>query len=259
MDAAHENFAEAVDRHQPCGDFIGILLFTESASEQWFNFLREHVQRRPEHLQERTGWRFDLTQERCSLIARKSQEGTIILVAGRQIVTAERLEVLAIGTETQYSDGAPIEQVLRDVRESGALAVIPWGFGKWMGQRGKVLDALLRREKNGLVLGDNSGRPRALPYPSQFVAAQKLGMRILPGSDPLPFASENRRPGSYGVILESAIDLATPARDLRRLLADHEISITPYGAPEQTLRFVRNQVRMQLVKLKRKAKLSSAS
>lgn len=256
MDAAHENFAEAAHRHQPCGDFIGILLFTESASEQWFNFLREHVQRRPEHLQERTGWRFDLTQERCSLIARKSQERTLILVAGRQIVTAERLEVLAIGTETQYSDGAPIEQVLRDVRETGALAVIPWGFGKWMGQRGKVLDALLRRE-NGLVLGDNSGRPRVLPYPSQFVAAQKLGMRILPGSDPLPFASENRRPGSYGVILESAIDLATPGRDLRRLLADHEIAITPYGAPEQTLRFVRNQVRMQVVKLR--AKLRSPS
>lgn len=52
-------------------------------------------------------------------------------MAGRQIVTAEKLEVLALGTDLDIDDGRPIREVLSLVTENGGLPVIPWGAGKW--------------------------------------------------------------------------------------------------------------------------------
>ena len=41
-----------------------------------------------------------------------------------------------------------------------------------------------------MFLGDNGGRSSMLPYPTQFNLAEANEMKILPGSDPLPFPQE---------------------------------------------------------------------
>ena len=52
--------------------------------------------------------------------------------------------------------------MVREARESGALVVIPWGAGKWLGRRGAVLSRYLRSvDDPGIFLGDNGGRPNA--------------------------------------------------------------------------------------------------
>ncbi len=45
-----------------------------------------------------------------------------------------------------------------------------------------------------------------LPNPTQFNLAEANGMKILPGSDPLPFPQEAKRPMSYGFIANIDFD-----------------------------------------------------
>jgi hypothetical protein len=248
IDSAHRNFSDAAAHDG--AEFIGVLLFTETSADDRFGELLEFVRNEEfapndEPRPFAGDWRLYRTEESCSLIARAREKRPLVIVAGRQIVTAERLEVLALGTDSKFSDGKPIEQVLDTVASIGAVPVIPWGFGKWTGHRGRIVQDLLETQR-AFLLGDNSGRPSLLPYPSQFIKAERRGIRILPGSDPLPFSFEAGRAGSYGFRLRAPIDLGKPAREIRRMLRDPSIAIESYGAQEQPVRFLRNQIAMQL-------------
>jgi hypothetical protein len=113
-------------------------------------------------------WRLRHTEETGSVTAERHGQ-CLYIIAGRQIVTAERLEVLALGFEGLVPDGEPIRQVIDRVRSAAAVAVIPWGFGKWWGRRGKVVSGLLKdHERLGFFLGDNGGRTAFLGRPAHF-------------------------------------------------------------------------------------------
>ncbi|HET7607212.1 MAG TPA: hypothetical protein VFL84_00925, partial [Gammaproteobacteria bacterium] len=64
-------------------------------------------------------WEIELGPEPETCVARRG--GTrLTLIAGRQIVTSERLEVLALGTTAPFPDGVAIEATLAAVRDAGA-------------------------------------------------------------------------------------------------------------------------------------------
>lgn len=227
LDGALRNFRKA-------GTGTGYLLLTESAGAHWFRRWRDGLTA--------GGWRFEPTMEEESLRARNGVGEGLVLVAGRQIVTRERLEVLALGKDLELSDGLPLHEVLERVRESGALPVLPWGFGKWWGRRGAVVSEALGQ--NGeLFLGDNGGRLG--PDPALFRRARKLGVRVLPGSDPLPFSRHTGLAGSYGFILPHAVDFERPAETLLRRIRESGQS-RAFGRRAGLPRFLRDQVGMQL-------------
>jgi hypothetical protein len=148
----------------------------------------------------------------------------LVVVAGRQVAAREGIEVLALGTlagEGELRDGLPLAEALARAAARGALAVLLWGFGKWWGGRGRrVRDALDGFEGVApLYLGDSAARPRGAPSPRLFREASRRGLAILPGTDPLAFASEVGRAGSYGAVLAGSFDLARPLASLRALLA----------------------------------------
>ncbi len=152
------------------------------------------------------------------------RDGDLVVVAGRQVAAREGIEVLALGTlagEGELRDGLPLAEALARAAARGALAVLPWGFGKWWGGRGRrVRDALDGFEGVApLYLGDSAARPRGAPSPRLFREASRRGLAILPGTDPLAFASEVGRAGSYGAGLAGSFDLARPLASLRALLA----------------------------------------
>ena len=96
------------------------------------------------------------------------------------------------------------------------------------------------------MLGDNGGRPGVLPAPAQWRLARRRGIKILPGTDPLPFASEGARAGGVGFVLEGPLDRERPAQDLKRLIREEAGQPRTYGRPEAFARFCRNQIRMKL-------------
>ena len=110
-------------------------------------------------------------------------------------------------------------------------------------------DLLEKANSPDFFLGDNSGRANFLPLPSHFVQARKKGIRVLPGSDPLPFPSESGRAGSFGFAVKNAsISSSHPARDLKNILLNPDTAFKCYGRLETVPRFLFNQFAMQFVK-----------
>lgn len=246
FDAAAANFGRANGRLHAGGDICGVLLLTESAGADVFAALADGKLAAG-------AWRIRPTQEPVSLLATRSGGLPLLVVAGRQIVSAERIEVLAIGTRSHIPDGEPLADIIKAVRADGALAVLPWGFGKWWGKRGRVVDALLTHAASGeIFLGDNGGRPIGLPRPRQFARGSRRGVRILPGSDPLPIPGEVERVGSCGSVLLFELDLRRPVASLRSHLLTLERQPVTFGRLQSPAGFVASQLRLRLHKRSRR-------
>ena len=97
-------------------------------------------------------------------------------------------------------------------------------------------------------IGDNSGRPLFWRRPIHFKIAGALSVPILPGSDPLPFRSEQKRGGSFGFAIDATINPGKPAESLKALLRNGKLEIRSFGKLELPHQFSFNQLRMQLRK-----------
>lgn len=221
---------------------IGCLLFTETAQDDFFDALRNGTS-----TVEAGRWRLENTDESTALLARLGDTPALVLVAGRQIVTLEGLEVLALGTCERFSDGLTLDETIDAVRSADAIAVIPWGFGKWWFRRGRILGRYLRSVADkGVFLGDNGGRPGFLPRPPLFALASEKHFVVLPGSDPLPLPSEVARVGGYGFVLEGEIDRRWPAAGLKGLIKSLHRQPRTFGQLENLPRFLINQCRLRI-------------
>jgi hypothetical protein len=188
-------------------------------------------------------WSIQVTREPGSLIIRRPGHPVLIAVAGRQLTTAEGVEVLALLHTEAFPDGQRLQDTVAAIQRAGALPVLPWGFGKWLGRRGTLVRALLRAHDGPLFLGDNGGRPAVLPTPALLVEGARL--EVLPGSDPLPLRDHETRAGSFGFYAEVPIDLDRPAAGLRAWLLSRSAQPTGCGRRVSLGRFAWNQVRMQ--------------
>lgn len=216
-------------------DSLGCLLLAEMAGVRWFRDAGAREE----------GWALRRTGDGSSIVALRDTGETLVLVAGRQIVTSERLEVLALGRDADIPDGRSLIETLCDVRKSGALPVLPWGFGKWWGSRGRLVAKVARRDGE-LYLGDNGGRPRLAPMPKLLREAPQRGLIVLPGTDPLPFPRHAGRAGSFGFVLEGPLDLSRPAEDLLRRIRPLREQPRTYGTGATLPRFLRDQATLQL-------------
>lgn len=245
---ANKNFSQVAGRLAGgANDFFGCLLLTEMQGESWFIDTRVRLEQ-SESI--RLGsWTLRATEERETLLATHVSGQTLGLFAGRQVVTEERLEVLALLTSETFPDGKPLLETINAIAATGGLPVLPWGVGKWIGQRGTLIDDLLQQESIPILcLGDNSGRPLGWRRPQRFALADQKGLPVLPGTDPLPIPTEVSRPGSFGFSFPGSLDMAHPAASLKSKLKSSPNSIKPFGRLESPWRFVSNQVILRLQK-----------
>lgn len=143
----------------------------------------------------------------------------LLVIAGRQIVTAERLEVLCLTADAEIRDGLPIRAAVAATREAGGVPVVPWSPGKWTGSRGRHVRRLIDESGVGpFLLADSSLRPRGWPRPAAFRHAGRRGIGILAGSDPLPLPGQEAVSGTYGIVTEVDVDLGAPITSLRNVL-----------------------------------------
>jgi hypothetical protein len=216
LDAAALSFARgAAELGLDGRPFLGCLMLAETAEAHWF--LR--WQRREDGVKH-GAWDFEPAAEPSVLIARRRRDGErLLVVAGRQVRSREGMEVLGLATLEEFPDGLPFHDALARVRWSGALTVLPWGFGKWWLYRGALIEKIVcRSERPGICLGDNAGRLELAGRPRLFREAEARGIPVLPGSDPLPFPEQVDRAGCYGFLLEEGFDERRPAESLRRAL-----------------------------------------
>jgi hypothetical protein len=247
FDAALNNFRHAAQLRGLPDDTPGCLMLAETSKDHAFSSLIDQREL------DAGRWRFDATQDGRSLTASQQGRNALTVIAGRQIVTREGLEVLALCCNETFTDGLAIEDTIAKVIEADALPVLPYGVGKWSGKRGEIIRNLLTSPlTDKLLLGDNAGRLAMAGEPKLFAAARKKGVWTLPGTDPLPFPSEALGVGRFGLILDGGIDTAQPATSIKTKLSTLNAQPPAFGRANGPVPFLRLQLAMQVRKRLRK-------
>ncbi len=253
LDSALNNFTLNAKQLTSQDNFTPILFLADIKGKDNFCQLQQYSQQGDINNSPINNWTFHNTQEKLSLYARNQNNQIIFLIAGRQIVTAEKLEVLALITEHTFAEGLPLEVTIKQIITAGGIPVLPWGVGKWIGKRGKTLSNLLKKNIHSILfLGDNGNRPGFWSQPFYLQIAKKQGLGILPGTDPLPLASESSRPGSFGFMIQGNLNHEKPGTHIKQMLLDSKTNIQAYGSLESPWKFIRNQLAMKLASKEKK-------
>jgi hypothetical protein len=206
-----------------------------------------------ERLREPAGQR-GLTRHRIrettdpAVLAVANQAGDVLfLVAGRQVVTRDRLEVLALSTRGDVPDGGDILDTVARIRGMGAVPVVAWAFGKWLGRRGRIVESVLRQAApSTLLVGDSSMRPRGLATPPLMREAANRGFTVVGGTDPLPFSGQETVIGRYGIAASAVLDASAPGTSLRAALLAGAGRLSLAGRRDSVLSVVTRLVRHRL-------------
>jgi hypothetical protein len=246
FNSAYSNFKSAAENLGHADDFTGILLLAESSKDIWFQHLWNYANgiELPDGRTSRN-WNFYHTAENCSLKATSGKSKSLILIAGRQIVSSEGLEALAIGTTNTFEDGETIYDIIEKINENDSLPILPWGVGKWFGNRGKIVEDIINIYYTSIYLGDNKNRPYFWPEPRLFRLAKQRGISIFPGSDPLPFAGEHCKVGSFGFSLNARLLDERPTIALKDWILNPTMQFQPYGKLEHVFPFFKNQIALR--------------
>ncbi|TVQ99155.1 MAG: hypothetical protein EA399_08800 [Desulfovibrionales bacterium] len=189
-----------------------VLYLAESAGCHWF---QEAIHGRiaPPH-----GWTLRFGETARCVTFSHAEHGEIHIVPGRQMATAERLEVLGLAMDATVPDRLSLRETLTRIETAGGTPVVPWAVGKWLFSRGRAIDSLLHASSpDSLLLGDSAMRPAPGPLPRLMRLAVKLGFGVAAGSDPLPLPGEERLVGTFAVFMKTRFAPEAPADLLRNL------------------------------------------
>ncbi len=186
----------------------------------------------------------------CLKITRNTDQESIYLIKGRQVVCQEGLEVLTIGDIKYIEDKTPIKEVLKINEENNCISIIPWGVGKWFFNRGNIVRELIKENKyNKFFLGDNSARNGLFPNPVQFKEAESKNIKTIAGSDPLPFKGEEKQAGCYCSIIEWDFDEDKPEESVFQMLIENKSDkIENKGKRDHLIKFFKRQIQINLLK-----------
>lgn len=218
-----------------------VLFLTETKGNNYFELLMNNTK----------PWDVVNTDEKLSLRVNHPvyPDKEIIVISGQQVVTEEKLEVLVIGCSYPQIDGATLKGTVNSSLSGGGIVILPWGVGKWLGQRGRIVDDFVAANNSShLFLGDNGSRPGGWSVSKLDRAKSTNQPRLLSGTDPLPLPGEEKRVGNFGSIIHGSIDRQKPFETLKSLLSHPEIDITGYGDLQSPLSFVKQQVALRMAR-----------
>ena len=154
----------------------------------------------------------------------------LIVVAGRQVVTRERLEVLGLGVSAEIADGMPVGAAIAAVRGAGGVPVLSWAPGKWTFSRREVVEETIERgSPEEFVIGDTTLRPSSMAEPKLMRWARERGFKIIAGTDPLPISGEEGLIGTYGVACAAEFERRRPVSSVRDMFLDPEVAVSIVG------------------------------
>lgn len=225
----------------------GMLLLAELAGQSWGSVVRSWAVSGKQFTGQST-WQIRATSEYSAVICENKEGDQLCCIMGRQVNTAENIELLLFGSQKVYEKQPLIESVTHCLQD-GTLVIVPWGVGKWLGKRGQlVTDMLVDRGINGYYLGDNGNRPRFWKAVPQFKVAREKQIPLIYGSDPLFLPGEVKRVGSYGNIVPKRLNLEYPLQGLKDALDAKAAALVPYGHLQNASSFFMSQIRLRFAR-----------
>lgn len=175
-----------------------------------------------------------------SILFSVDEKTSLFMFPGRQIVTAERLEILCLLADADIEDGLPASEVIELSLQAGGIPVLSWAVGKWLFGRSRVVKNLLQQyQPDKLLLGDTAMRPVFWGEPVLMKRAAEIGFRIVAGTDPLPFNGQEKIIGKYASLIDADIDAENPAFGLRAALLTPGVTIRSVGRRSGPVEFFR--------------------
>ncbi|HEC27118.1 MAG TPA: hypothetical protein ENI67_06895 [Gammaproteobacteria bacterium] len=219
---------------------VKVLLLTETPGENGFLRLLDASENIGQPICTGGESWYSHTTGEVDSVSLKTHSGKVLyVIAGRQIVSHEGLEVHALATDALFDEGRPLLELIEAINRSGGVAAVPWGTGKWLGRRGKVLTSMSRRfVQAGVLLSDSGIRPWAWPRSGLF----NSGPRVIAGTDPLPISTEACRTGSFGFSTIAPWDPERPTHSMRTILKNQLLEMTRFGRPQGVWQFLSRQL-----------------
>jgi len=175
-------------------------------------------------------FRIEPLNEKEGLILIEKDGSLLYLFSGRQIVSVERIEILALTTDLKLDDDMPAQDVINAITDAGGVPVLSWAPGKWMFKRKNIISELINSfSPDKMLIGDTTLRPTLWMEPLLMRKAVKIGFSVLAGSDPLPFIGEEKYLGRYGSIINGPFDKNKPVASIRKLLTSTDVLKTRAG------------------------------
>ena len=206
------------------------------------------------------GFTSEKTGEEISLRLSLSNDPSrmLYMIAGRQIISAEGLEICALASLYAAPDyRLPARTLISAILDAGGMASINWAPGKWFFSRGHTVSRLIEdMHKKTVVIGDTTMRPQGWPEPALMKKAHERGFHIIAGSDPLPFAGEEEMAGQYGFSLQSEFDAQRPGASLIEAMQNAQLPVARFGSRSSMCHFIRRQWRIMSEK-KRRSNMSN--
>ncbi|MEE9403494.1 MAG: hypothetical protein V3V20_01260 [Algisphaera sp.] len=231
-----QELLDAAARNRPSNTGVLVLCLVDSTGSGGMDRMRHELS---------GDWHEHDTQDPTARRYRRASDDTdVFVIHGYQVRTAERLEVLALGTHAQGQDGLSLNAALEAAQHSGGLTVLPYGVGKWSGTRGTLVRKTIEQHRAWLCLGDNANRRRGR-RPVLFQEGQQQGLPILPGTDPLPLRGDVNRAGSFGALVHTPFDPQHPTAWLQRAARDPAAGWEPFGHASRTTAFFSRQLALR--------------
>jgi len=248
LDAAVKNFDCASENSRDTSHQIYVIILIGIKGFNRFKGLAQQSSHRTSYRSiPKKSWQISPTSDPDAFIAFRKDQKELVLVPGCQIVTREKLEVLALLTQKIFEEGVDLVDTVQAVLDAGGIVSLPWGFGKWTGKRGELLKEMITdRFGKRIFLGDNGNRPQGGGTPSMFKIAVNQGLGVLSGTDTLPLKNEELRTGSFCSIIDARLDRTRPASHLKTLLTGTDVCISHYGKNMELVKFAKNQLRLRL-------------
>ncbi|NQT25501.1 hypothetical protein HQ585_09100 [candidate division KSB1 bacterium] len=186
-------------------------------------------------------------KEPGALLIQQEKLPDLYILAGRQLVSTDGLEVLALTGWKKCPDRKyPAIDLIKQVNECGAIPVLNWAPGKWFLKRGKIVRDLIGTSKKPFpfVIGDTPLRHSLWSQPKQMKQAIRKEIKMLAGSDPLPFKGEESMIGTYGNAVQGVFDPDKPVTSVRNILKDSKSKIQIIGKRNNPVKFAWREVRI---------------
>ncbi|MBN2411030.1 hypothetical protein JXQ31_05005 [candidate division KSB1 bacterium] len=218
---------------------IKVWLLTEG---QDYDFFTRQYTLNNDYVIKKTG-----ENESLIIINKHTDKPLLYIIAGRQVVTREKLEICALATQYNQKDRTlNTRDTIKSVLDFGGIPALNWAPGKWFFSRGKIVrDVIENSNPESLLISETTMRPTIWPTPSLMKIAIKKGYKVIAGSDPLPFMKEENLIGSYCTLLTGKFDPEKPADSLRKLLLS-SADIKRFGKRSGPLTFTKRQFNIML-------------
>ena len=239
LESAYKNLHHQATKDGTESEASYMLFFTDGKTDKTWNNLKNLLKDKHQRIK----WSLSFDKQ-TQLIKASNKQRSVLLAPARQVITTERLELLLLGCDLDLIDGIPAAEVIAENQQY--VVICPWGVGKWLGNRGKILSALIKQFSDKLFLGDNASRPNLWRYIPQF---KESNNPIFNGSDPLPISGELARIGRFGLKFDyHETELSGSKINLSAILSQLKSSLvkkTNFGKLFPIIPFIRNQLALK--------------